>query len=187
MEYLHSPVKAFKNLSKTALLTDAIFVVASIWIVLIGLQIADQAALDALTGSATIRIVAEVTLGVLAVWMSVTGVGYLLQHAARGKAEFVPILVMSALAATPLALLGIAAVVVELFVTLAPLGEELSYVITRSLLWAGVILGAPGVYFGIGLYTLAGLKKSKAALIAVFLTLVVILLVMLRNLFPLAL
>lgn len=181
MRYLISPIKSFSDLQKRARLGDALFVVASIWVLLLGIQLAELAAVDALTFAITVWLVLEVTIAIFIAWVGVAGLGYLIQHAAGGKATFVPMLVMTALAATPLAILGIVAVVFELVAAVVPVSSDTLFWVTRSLLWTGVAIGAPGLYFAGGLQSVAKVDSSTAVMTSVFLTLAIVLVFLLRN------
>ncbi|MFH0831202.1 MAG: YIP1 family protein [Parcubacteria group bacterium] len=181
MNYLSSPVKSFKAIAKHPRVSDAVFVVASIWIVLLGLQLARLAEIDALTWPLALRSLAVTAFGVIAVWLAAAGLGHLLAQTAGGKARFTPLVVIAGLAATPLAIAGILAIVVDLIAAVVPLSDYAVTWITRSLLWAGLIVGTPGLYYALGLQAVSGIKRVTAGLIAVFLTLSVVLVVLLQQ------
>lgn len=181
MHYLTAPVASFKALAKRPRVSDAIFIVASVWIVLLGLQLARLAALDSLTFGLALRSLIDITFGVVAVWVASAGLGYLLVHAAGGKGEFNSMLVMAGLAATPLALMGIAAIAIDLVGAAASFSDYAIILTTRILLWAGLILGTPGLYYTFGLHALGKVRWLTAALISAFLTLCVILIVLLQS------
>jgi len=190
MNFLIAPVQSFATLRKRAPLGDAFFIVASVWIVLIGLQLSRLASVDALSKQLITRSIADTTYAVLAVWLAVSGVAYLLSHAlaehrhAKGaapKVEFASIVTLAALAATPLAIAGIIAIAVEMIAVVVPSSGMVVFWITRGLLWLGVLVGTPGLYFALGLHAVMGIRKSSAAWIAIFLTAVTVLGVLLLG------
>ncbi|MFO0704612.1 MAG: YIP1 family protein [Candidatus Andersenbacteria bacterium] len=181
MNFLKTPVQSFRELKKNALVTDSLFVVGSIWIVLLGLQLSRLANHDALTTVLIVRSIAEITFWIIAIWLTVSGLAYLLTQSSGAKANFNAILVMSGLAAIPLAFAGIIAILVQLLALMSFAPENAVFWATRLLLVVALLLGTPGLYFALGLHAITGVRKSVAIVISVFLSIATILILLLQG------
>jgi|GEM_PF-6522675 len=169
MQFLFSPIKAFASLNKRVVISDAFFIVASVWIVLLGLQLSRLASADAMTTTLVIRSIANVTFAVGAGWFAFAGVGHLLATAVGAKTNFAAVITMTALAATPLALAGLVAIAVEMLTVLVQDSSLVVVWVTRALLIIGLAVGAPGIYFALGLRGLTKIPVRYATVISLFL------------------
>ena len=168
MQFLFSPIKAFASLNKRVVIVMPFLSWRASGSYCLGYN-SRLASADAMTTTLVIRSIANVTFAVGAGWFAFAGVGHLLATAVGAKTNFAAVITMTALAATPLALAGLVAIAVEMLTVLVQDSSLVVVWVTRALLIIGLAVGAPGIYFALGLRGLTKIPVRYATVISLFL------------------
>ena len=173
MDFLLKPLPGFKKLVQRPRLGDAALVVVSVVIVFLGYRIAQLAAGNLLTAANFVRAVFDVVIGAGLGWIAIAGAAVLLSEAVGGevprKRGLETALVLTGLSAVPIVFAGIVAMLVALVLNAFWPSCGWQHWIVLAIMWLGVALGVPGLYFSLALE--AGYKMRRAAAVGITLIL----------------
>ncbi len=170
MNFLFAPIPGFKKIAQRPNLTDAGLVVISVAVVFLGYRTAQLASVELLTLANFVRAFFDVVVGISVAWFAIAGVALLLGEAAGGTIRlreqgYEKALALTGIAAVPIVFAGIIAMLTALLLNsfLPACGGQ--HWIVLAILWLGVVLGTPGVYFALALeYGLKIPRKAAAGI-----------------------